>query len=339
MFLASRKGRRFLNIAYSWGAAVVILGALFKLLHFPFGNQMLFIGMMTEFFVFFISGLEKPEEQYKWEQVYPELLSYNPLDREEIEERRKYLARKAREAKERLYEAESEESWSPKSEVNSASTSEKYTAQVPMEHQGEPVSSAYPSENSHFAKLLPEVEVERLSSSLQRLHESVDRLTQLSETAASTMQSCQQLASSQQGISEETEAYHTSLTSLNRTMESLSKIYESQLKDITGQVQSIEEINDRLDNIRYAYQESQLDSDRFRQENAQMLYRIKELNAVYARLLEAMTVNMPIPSYRDSGYFSTRERVSHSQYDRYAEDRHPEEGRRPSENDHDRYAR
>lgn len=49
MYLASHKGRRLLNIVYSWGAAVVILGALFKLLHLPMGNEMLFVGMITEF--------------------------------------------------------------------------------------------------------------------------------------------------------------------------------------------------------------------------------------------------------------------------------------------------
>ena len=73
LFLASRRGKKILNVAYSWGAAVVIVGALFKLLHWSFGDQMLFVGMMTEFLVFFISGFEQPEETYKWEQVFPEL--------------------------------------------------------------------------------------------------------------------------------------------------------------------------------------------------------------------------------------------------------------------------
>ncbi len=57
--LASPGGQTFMNYAYSWGAAVVILGTLFKLTHLPGANTMLFVGMGTEVFVFFISGFEK----------------------------------------------------------------------------------------------------------------------------------------------------------------------------------------------------------------------------------------------------------------------------------------
>ena len=48
-----------MNYAYSWGAAVVVLGALFKLTHIPGANEILFISMITEVLVFFISGFEK----------------------------------------------------------------------------------------------------------------------------------------------------------------------------------------------------------------------------------------------------------------------------------------
>ena len=59
-YLDSPKGRILLNYLYSWGAAVVILGALFKLTHIKGANLMLFICMGTEVLVFFISGFEKP---------------------------------------------------------------------------------------------------------------------------------------------------------------------------------------------------------------------------------------------------------------------------------------
>lgn len=59
-WLNSKRGQIFLNYAYSWGAAVVILGALFKLTHLDGANLMLFIGMGTEVVVFFLSGFESP---------------------------------------------------------------------------------------------------------------------------------------------------------------------------------------------------------------------------------------------------------------------------------------
>lgn len=59
-WMDSVPGQTFMNYAYSWGAAIVILGTLFKLTHIPGANLMLFIGMGTEVFVFFISGFDRP---------------------------------------------------------------------------------------------------------------------------------------------------------------------------------------------------------------------------------------------------------------------------------------
>ena len=59
-WMDSVAGKTFLNYAYSWGAAIVILGALFKLTHLPLANVMLFIGMGTEVFVFIISAFDRP---------------------------------------------------------------------------------------------------------------------------------------------------------------------------------------------------------------------------------------------------------------------------------------
>ncbi len=59
-WMDSVAGQTFLNYAYSWGASVVILGTLFKLTHLPGANLLLFIGMGTEVFVFFISAFDRP---------------------------------------------------------------------------------------------------------------------------------------------------------------------------------------------------------------------------------------------------------------------------------------
>lgn len=59
-WMDSVPGQTFLNYAYSWGAAIVILGALFKLTHLPGGNIMLFIGMGTEVVVFTLSAFDRP---------------------------------------------------------------------------------------------------------------------------------------------------------------------------------------------------------------------------------------------------------------------------------------
>ena len=71
--LSSRMGKRFLNLAYSWGACLVILGAIFKISHYPYDDVFLMVGMCTEVLIFFISGFDEPSREYKWEKVFPGL--------------------------------------------------------------------------------------------------------------------------------------------------------------------------------------------------------------------------------------------------------------------------
>jgi gliding motility-associated protein GldL len=74
-FFHSKGGKTVLNYAYSLGAAVVILGALFKINHLPFAKEMLFVGMGAEVVIFIISAFEPQHDThfYEWSKVYPEL--------------------------------------------------------------------------------------------------------------------------------------------------------------------------------------------------------------------------------------------------------------------------
>ncbi len=65
---------------YGWGAALVILGALFKIEHLPYASTMLILGLTTEAVIFFFSAFEKTSEEYQWEKVYPELGSGQMVD-------------------------------------------------------------------------------------------------------------------------------------------------------------------------------------------------------------------------------------------------------------------
>lgn len=80
-FLHGPNGQRFFNFAYSIGAAVVIWGALFKILHLPGGNTLLCIGMGTEIAMFILTAFDRPPKEYEWENVFPVLDSKDPHDR------------------------------------------------------------------------------------------------------------------------------------------------------------------------------------------------------------------------------------------------------------------
>lgn len=72
----SYQGKNIVNIVYSVGASVVIIGALFKILHWPGASQVLMIGMFTEAFLFIIGALDKPHPEFHWDNVFPQLLEY-----------------------------------------------------------------------------------------------------------------------------------------------------------------------------------------------------------------------------------------------------------------------
>ena len=69
----SQSGKKLMNMVYGLGAAVVIIGALFKIMHWPFGDEMLIIGLITEAGVFAVSAFEKVDDDLDWSLVYPEL--------------------------------------------------------------------------------------------------------------------------------------------------------------------------------------------------------------------------------------------------------------------------
>ena len=83
-FLSGDSGKRFFNFAYSIGAAIVILGALFKILHLPGGNFMLSVGMGVEVMMFLLTAFDRPAKEYNWEEVFPVLSTKDPEDRPEF---------------------------------------------------------------------------------------------------------------------------------------------------------------------------------------------------------------------------------------------------------------
>ena len=76
--------KKIIAMAYGLGAAVVILGALFKIMHWPGADEMLIAGMGTEVLIFLISAFEPTYEEYQWERVYPHLMDENSIERQNI---------------------------------------------------------------------------------------------------------------------------------------------------------------------------------------------------------------------------------------------------------------
>ena len=83
-FFESKLGKNIMAKAYGLGAAVVIIGALFKIMHWPGANEMLIIGMGTEAIIFCISAFEPIHEEWDWSLVHPELAGMEGDDKKSI---------------------------------------------------------------------------------------------------------------------------------------------------------------------------------------------------------------------------------------------------------------
>lgn len=84
------QGQTFLNYAYSWGASIVILGALFKLTYLPFANIMLFVGMGTEVLVFFLSAFDRPFDKTADGRELPSRVTKEFLETGKVEYKDQY---------------------------------------------------------------------------------------------------------------------------------------------------------------------------------------------------------------------------------------------------------
>ncbi len=85
MWYESYQGKKVVNMVYCLGASVVIIGALFKIMHFSGAGPLLMTGMCTEALLFAIGCLDKPHVDFHWQNVFPQLVGYG-ADPEELKE-------------------------------------------------------------------------------------------------------------------------------------------------------------------------------------------------------------------------------------------------------------
>lgn len=85
----SKKFKNFMSKLYGFGAAIVIIGALFKIQHWPFSGFFLVLGLGTEAIIFFFSAFEPPHEDVDWSLVYPELAGMSDEDSHDKKKKKK----------------------------------------------------------------------------------------------------------------------------------------------------------------------------------------------------------------------------------------------------------
>ncbi len=282
-FLASYQGKVMLNYAYSWGAAIVILGALFKLTHLPGANFMLFAGMGTEVLVFFISAFDRPFKSYKWESVFPNIkIAGAEYGKKKDEEEENEIQDGIGDAWSTVMQTRGQQGNAasgpviigggvmgagiqmPQGGQNiSMEDAKEVIEQEGRQAQAPNLGTSGPAVISVgsapiASPIIPGIEVspemeEATKDYLEQLKEMTEALSRFVEQTKSMGQDADQI------------------NTLNKNLTGINAIYEIQLRSISTQLGTIDEINEQT---------------------KKMAVQIDELNKVYARMLEAMTVNM-----------------------------------------------
>lgn len=293
MFLSSERGKRVLNFLYSWGASVVILGALFKLLHLPYANQILFVAMITESIVFFISAFEHPNKEYHWEDVFPVLKSKNPMDRPDfngtpISTMINSTDNIVDDDVNHAQNIQGGGSFNIAGNLDITGEDTKNLSESIKKLSGAAEQISKMAELTEATQKYLE-QLSGMSENMERFSKVTQSLTNVSDTLLNSYKS---ITDNSDGISQNSQGYVQQMEQLNRNVSGLNTIYEIQLKSISSQIESIEHINSGLSRIREMYDGSVVDSSVFRNETEKMTRQLAELNQVYGRLLQAMTVNM-----------------------------------------------
>lgn len=138
-----------------------------------------------------------------------------------------------------------------------------------------------------------------MSGDIQKFNEVTNSLTEVSDVLLNSYKS---ITDNSDGISQSSRGYVHQMEALNRNIQGLNTIYEIQLKSVSSQIDAIERINAGLMRIKDLYEGSMVDSSVFRTETERMAQQLQQLNGVYSRLLNAMTVNMNNPYAGMGGY-------------------------------------
>lgn len=275
-WMDSVPGQTFLNYAYSWGASVVILGTLFKLTHLPGANIMLFAGMGTEVFVFFISAFDRPFDKTQEGRDLPTHIDEEEIDREEAEAEAAYNAGVQGSviigggaAGTGAGVAGSGAGVSGGGTIiiggGAASAATSATA---------PASEGAAQTVAGGTQTVVSPEAAQTAAAAAELAANHEVAMQLADAQANYLDELKRLTETLQKVSDQSVRLtrdSEEMENLNRTLTGICKIYEMQLKGASQQIGTIDQINEQ---------------------SKRMAEQIEQLNGIYARMIEAMTVNM-----------------------------------------------
>ncbi|MCT4588232.1 MAG: gliding motility protein GldL [Carboxylicivirga sp.] len=270
-FVESPGYKKVMGKVYGLGAAVVILGALWKILHLPGAAIMLIAGLGTEAIIFALSAFEKPHEMPDWGLVYPELHGLEPKEGAAKGVGGSELAALVQSGNLDNSDIEKLTDGIKKLSNTSSQLSDLGNATV--------ATDAY----------------------IKNMNSAGEAVGQFANQQASMAQSSQALAdvyaSSGNSVKEHFEtlsannqAYGEKLGDVTKNLAAINSAYELQLQGVNSQVQTSQALTQGLSEITNQFQQSANDAKVYREQVAQLSQSVSELNAIYGNMLSAMNM-------------------------------------------------
>ena len=293
-WMDSVPGQTFLNYAYSWGASIVILGTLFKLTHLPGANLMLFLGMGTEVFVFFLSAFDRPFDKTADGRDIPTHITEEYLETGKVTyDTNDSVAGSQPVSGSHPVSGDAVVVGQPivfapgataSQGIPSAAISEG-TATSPVSAAASPVSAAasddkdadvaaQQSQSASVQQPQSAAVQQPVAGSTAWVGGQQQITPEMEEAQNNYVEELKKLVETLEKVNEQSSRLtrdSEEMENLNRTLTGISKVYEMQLKGASQQIGTIDQINEQ---------------------SRKMAQQIEQLNKIYTRMIEAMTVNM-----------------------------------------------
>ena len=314
------KWRNFMKYLYAWGAALVLTGALFKLMYWPYAGAMLTIGMTTEVVIFFFSGFEPLHDEVDWTLVYPELAGMS--DEEELRKYRKGSGLEGVDAddiKEIIAAAVASFSGNPAlAPAAQAGTATPQAAPATVHAPAAAGNATYAGNaglvfSQKFDQMLENADIspalfDKISKGLNKLSDTTSKLSDISDAATATSSYTSNLNKANESISNFVQNYQGNGQVLNESVNILSESFQKAAGTISesgtsfkgGLDRSVESLEQHLSNAGKEVSEKLAQSGT----NAanQLGDAANGLTSMYSQLAEGMKVNGEFIAQGSTGY-------------------------------------
>lgn len=269
-FLSSPKGKKIVGYAYGFGAAIVIVGALFKILHLPGAAVVLTLGMGTEAILFALSAFEDPHKEYHWDLVFPQL---------EGGEGGAILGGAAAPAPSKAGNSIDDiANAGGLSQSDAQKLNEGIRKLSETANQIADVTAAV-SASANYAK--------NMNAASDAIASFAATQATLKTSSDSLFASYKTVAESMANVATDAEGYMKEMQGITKNLSAINASYEMQVKSISSQAEIVEGVNANLNKIGSAMQAASAQTEQFKEQATKLTQQVSSLNNVYGNMLNA----------------------------------------------------